>query len=274
MAQPAGVDRQTLQAATDREWYHTIELSPGIVTPGWFDTRQVVNQLPFPESLAGRRCLDIATFDGFWAYEMERRGAEEVHAIDVLDPRAWDWPVTATEESVAAIGQRKEGGRGFEVAHAALGSRVRFQEMSVYDLDPAETGEYDFIYVGSLLLHLRDPVRALERVRAVCRGQLLLVDGIDIALSLLHARRAAASFDGVDRPWWWKPNVAALAAMVRAAGFELERPPQRLFMPPGRGHPRVRDIRPSMLRSGEGRHVVLTALKGDPHAAILARPRT
>jgi hypothetical protein len=29
-----------------------------------------------------------------------------------------------------------------------------------------------------------------------------------------------------------------------------------------------------MLRSGEGRHVVLTALKGDPHAAILARPRT
>ena len=35
-----------------------------------------------PESLAGVRALDIGTFDGFWAFEMERRGAEVV-AIDI-----------------------------------------------------------------------------------------------------------------------------------------------------------------------------------------------
>ena len=57
-----------------------------MVTPGWFDTRAVAPKLPFPERSTGKRCLDIGTFDGFWAFEMERRGADEVLAIDLLDP--------------------------------------------------------------------------------------------------------------------------------------------------------------------------------------------
>jgi tRNA (mo5U34)-methyltransferase len=260
-----------LRSALDREWYHTIELAPGIVTPGWFDTRGVAATLPWP-ALEGKRCLDVATFDGFWAFEMERRGAAQVHAIDVLDPRAWDWPATASDHTVAAIGRRKEEGRGFEVARSALGSKVQFEERSVYDLDPRDVGEFDFVYVGSLLIHLRDPIRALERVRSVCRGQLLLVDNVDLRLTLLHPRQAVASFDGQGRPWWWKGNVAGLARMVRGAGFELARPPKRLYMQPGLGHPKWKTLGPRALRTEEGRHLALTALKGDPHVAILARP--
>ena len=52
----------------EQEWYHTLELAPGVVTPGWFDTREVPQRLPIPASLAGRRCLDVGTFDGFWAF--------------------------------------------------------------------------------------------------------------------------------------------------------------------------------------------------------------
>jgi tRNA (mo5U34)-methyltransferase len=267
-----GPSASELKDALDREWYHTIELAPGVVTPGWFDTRAAVRELPFPESLAGERCLDVATFDGFWAYEMERRGAADIHAIDVLDPYGWDWPITSKDETIAVLNRRKEGGRGFDLAHRARRSKVTFEERSVYDLDPAEVGEFDFVYLGSLLMHLRDPIRALERVRSVCRGRLLLVDNIDLALTLMHPRRAVADFDGDGRPWWWRANLAALVRMVRAAGFELERRPSRLYMPPGRGHPSLRSLRPGMLRTADGRHIALTALKGDPHGAILARP--
>ena len=69
-----------------------------MVTPGWHDTRPIVHEVPFP-SLIGKRCLDVGTFDGFWALEMERRGADEVVAIDVIDPQEWDWPV-GSEASV------------------------------------------------------------------------------------------------------------------------------------------------------------------------------
>ena len=72
-------------------WYHTMELAPGVVTPGWFDLRPIVDHLPWP-GVAGKRCLDVGTYDGFLAFELERRGASEVVAIDIDDHDRWDWP--------------------------------------------------------------------------------------------------------------------------------------------------------------------------------------
>ena len=135
----------SLDAALEREWYHTLELAPGVVTPGWFDTRKALAQLPFPASLAGKRCLDVATFDGFWAFEMERRGADEVVAIDLVDASEADWPVGSDPSVIQAIGERKRAGEGFELARDALGSSVERLEMNVYDLDAEAVGEFDFV---------------------------------------------------------------------------------------------------------------------------------
>jgi tRNA (mo5U34)-methyltransferase len=256
-----------------REWYHTIELRPGIETPGWFDVRGVAATLPWPD-LTGKRCLDVGTFDGFWAQEMVRRGAKEVVAVDILDPLRWDWPVGSSEQLVADLAARKREGDGFQSVCDALDSPLTRHELSVYDLDTSLIGDFDLVYVGSLLLHLRDPVRALERARDVCRadGQLLLVDAIDVELTLRHPRRALAELDAEGRPWWWKPNVAGLERMVHGAGFEQIGKAQRLYMPPGPGQllPRAK---PSMLRNVAGRETLLTKWRGNPHAAILARPR-
>jgi SAM-dependent methyltransferase len=244
------------------------------VTPGWFDTRLVVDRLPWP-ALAGARCLDVGTFDGFWAFEMERRGAAEVHAVDILDPQLWDWPIGADNTVVAAVGARKRGGDGFLTAAEERGSGVRRRELSVYDLDLADVGLFDVVYVGSLLLHLRDPVRALERVRSVLKptGSLLLVDAIDAELTVHHPRAPVARLDGVGRPWWWKPNLPGLGRMVEVAGFRIERGPTRFYMPFGAGGERSR-VRLRQLGSAAGRQHALEQWRGDPHAWVLATPRT
>ena len=78
-------------------WYHTIELPDGVVTHGVFDTVRELEHVPLPASLEGKRCLDVGTADGFWAFEMERRGASEVVAVDVPDRSALDWPATVDE---------------------------------------------------------------------------------------------------------------------------------------------------------------------------------
>ena len=253
------------------EWYHTIELSPGLTTPGWHDTRPIVKEIPFPGSLRGKRCLDVGTFDGFWAFEMERRGAAEVIAIDILDPDRWDWPVDSTSEAREAIGRRKAEGRGFELASSCLGSSVKRLDRSVYDVDDS-LGVFDVIYLGSLLVHLRDPVRALERLRSVCGGEMIVVDGIDLLLSLMLPRTPVAHFDGHGRPWWWYPNTAGLQRMVEAGGFTVVSGPRRIYMPPGQGQPLARR-RPGLLRSREGRHALTVGSLGDPHAVLVARPR-
>ena len=253
------------------EWYHTLELAPGVTTPGWFDTRSIASDLPLPASLAGKRCLDVGTFDGFWAFEMERRGAEEVVAIDVLDPRGWDWPAGSREETVEEIGKRKRRGEGFEFARECLESSVRRLELSVYDLDSAVAGVFDFVYLGSLLLHLRDPVLALSRIRAVCDGQLLVVDAVDPLLSLIFRKRPVAALDARGRPWWWYANPAGIERMLEAAGFSVQADRRIIYMPAGRGQP-VGPVTPrTLLRRGGWRNG-LNAKRGDPHVVIEATP--
>jgi tRNA (mo5U34)-methyltransferase len=219
-------------------WYHTLELGPGATTPGWFDLRPIVDEMPWPD-VAGKRCLDVGTYDGFLAFELERRGAAEVVAIDIEDHTRWDWPARTRaqgpERLAQVAGQRK--GIGFDIAKAALGSSVKRVERSVYDLDPAQDGRFDVVLCGSLLLHLRDPVRALEAIRSVCGGSFLSAEQIDTRLSLLSRRRPVATFGGGDSVQWWIPNVAGHRAMIESAGFSITRGPTRYRIPFGAGHP-------------------------------------
>lgn len=253
------------------DWYHTLELAPGLLTPGWFDTRAVLGSLPLPRSLHGKRCLDIGTFDGFWAFEMERRGADEVVAIDLLDPTKWDWPMNSEQATRAEVGKRKGSGVGFDVARRALDSSVRRLPLSVYDLTEEDAGMFDFVYLGSLLLHLRDPVRALERVRAVCSGTLLVVDNIDLLLTIAFPRRPVATLDARGRPWWWTANRAGIVRMVEAAAFRVTGAPRIVFMPPGKGQP-LEGIGPLMLLKASGREAAMKTWRGDPHAVVQGVP--
>jgi tRNA (mo5U34)-methyltransferase len=280
MSGPAVQDIELRDRISECGWYHTMKLAPNIVTPGWFDTRGIVDDVGFPADLSGRRCLDVGTFDGFWAFEMERRGADEVVAVDLLDPAAHDWPAnTSTETIKGLLPENGRKGAGFDIAQQALGSRVQRVERSVYELSEGVDGSFDFAYVGSLLMHLRDPVRALERVRDVCRGAVIVVDAIDLALTLLHPRRPVATLDARGRPWWWKANLAGLARMVDAAGLTVIGEPRRIYIPRGKAQPRpslrpasvMRTVR-AMLRSDVRRQAVLAAVRGDPQGVIHARP--
>jgi tRNA (mo5U34)-methyltransferase len=259
---------------SDLHWYHTLELPGGEVTPGWFDTRAAVDRVPWPRpSLDGLRCLDVGTWDGFWAFEMERRGAAEVVAIDVPDPRGWDWPARATPTGLAMLSVVKGEDRAFDVAARALGSKVRREDLSVYDLAPERLGRFDLVFLGSLLLHLRDPVGALERARSVCGGSLVLAETVELVSSLRWPRRPVARLEGADEPWWWQPNVATVRRMVGAAGFRVVASTGLYFVPLGPAHPRppLRDQWREAL-SPAGRERLIAGRLGVPHTALRAVP--
>ena len=248
----------TLSAqVAEARWYHTLELPGGIVTPGRWDTRQLLHKLPFPADLTGARTLDIGTWDGFWAFEMERRGAAEVIAIDVDDVRRWDWPLPPPPGGVESLLARKSADAGFTIAHRALGSAVERRDLSVYDLDPAAVGSFDFAFLGSLLLHLRDPVGALQAARSVVRGTLLVCDQISLTQTLLRPFSPAADLAVRREPHWWTPNKKALERFVASAGFEILATGGPIRLKPGPGAPRSQDVL----------HRV-----GIPHAWVLARP--
>lgn len=176
---PAG--RELARQVGELAWYHTIELPDGVITPGTYDHRALVPSYGLPESLAGKRVLDVATADGFWAFEMERRGGQ-VTALDVARFSDHDLP-PEVRAAFVRHGLDQPTGAGFKLAHSALGSSVQRREQSVYDLHEAEIGTFDFVHVADVLLHLERPLDALRRVRAVTGGHALIADTIDAAMT-------------------------------------------------------------------------------------------
>ena len=264
------------QAAGAREavarnplWYHTIEVAPGVCTPGVFDLRPVVDRLPWPD-VRGRRCLDVGTYDGFLAFELERRGAREVVATDISDHAEWDHEVRLGGRSTELLEEiAGEKGAGFEIARDLLGSSVQKRELNAYDLSPELVGEFDVVVCGSLLLHLRDPLRALAAIRSVCRDVFMSAEQVDLLLTRLHPRMPIARVDGTSgRGQWWIANAAGHRRLLEAAGFDVLRSTGVYLEPLGEAHPgrgaarrAPRELADRLLGGGEG----------VPHAAALAR---
>ena len=154
--------------------------------------------------------------DGFWAFELERRGATEVIAIDLPHLGAGDRP---RDSEAGGLGPPL--GEKFELAARALGSRAEYRHLSVYDLDPAQVGEFDVVVMGYVLQMLRDPLRALEAVRTVCRGHLVLLDTVSAPLTLIPAPLARLSARR-GHTEWFVFNRRGLARACELAGFVVE----------------------------------------------------
>jgi tRNA (mo5U34)-methyltransferase len=207
-------------------WYHTIDLAPGLATPGLIDLRSCAAKV-LPDDLTGKRVLDVATFDGFWAFEMERRGGEVI-ATDVHSVEEIEFPPPRRDHVMAqSIESGLELGAGFRLAAEALGSNVRRVECNVYDLSPAAIdGPVDFVLCGALLTHVRDPVRALERMRDVLvpGGEVRAFEPFSPYLTLLSRRRPTGRFLAHETDYsWWVPNLAGIASWLTAARLESVR---------------------------------------------------
>jgi SAM-dependent methyltransferase len=205
-------------------WYHVLELPGGVVTGGYADLRALVPDA-LPADLAGRRCLDVGTFDGFWAFAMEQRGAAEVVALDLSDPAEADMLPTTRAKLERGELDDIVWGEGFRIAHAALGSAVRRVESNVHALTPELVGgPVDLVLCGTLLQHLRDPVGALERIgdALVPGGELVVVETVINAPRAMRGRPYAEfrGHRGGGLYTWWVASDEALADWLATAGFE------------------------------------------------------
>ena len=259
-------------------WYHTFDLPGGIVTPGIFDHRNVATKVPFPD-LTGKRCLDAASSDGFWAFEMARRGATEVVSLDLADATRQDWQGIPPEGLYSGGTGRAAG--AFEIVRDATGlHQVERRDGSVYDVNPGDYGTFDFVFMGNILLHLSDPGRAVRAMASVTGGQFLSYEMILLGMTIVRPFAPTARLWHTDDARWWTPNMAGHKRLVRSGGFEIDKAGGPLFQPFGTHL----DAWPSrkVLADGIKTHGLRSTLAywlgvrrfGAPTSWVLAHPRT
>jgi tRNA (mo5U34)-methyltransferase len=205
-------------------WFHNLVLDGIETAPDHFlgdYPRQKFQRFAhaLPTDLRGKTVLDIGCNAGFYAFEMKRRGAERVVAIDT-DPRYLE--------------------------QARLASRVLGLEIELHELDVYRVAElcerFDLVIFMGVLYHLRHPLLALDRLHDHVVGERLLFQSMlrgsapPPHVATDYPFTETAVFDRPGHPamyfvehcyagdWtnWWIPNRACVEAMLRSSGFIIE----------------------------------------------------
>ena len=196
-------------------WFHTFALNraEGIYTPGAArDHRYRVSALP--EDFAGMSVLDVGCFDGFYAFLAERRGAEDVVAIDNEQYRLW---------VASRWGVELRGGEGFRAVHRLLRSAVEYRRMDAFALDGLEE-RFDLVYCFGILHRVENPLGLLRVLRGrTVSGGMVLVEtyGVgpeernDPAIRISEPREVYARDEFV----YWGFGDAGLQRLAQIAGF-------------------------------------------------------
>jgi len=194
---------------TVKHWYHKIEVAPGIWTPGVHDSQRALELLDLPLDCRGMKVLDIGARDGFFSFELEKRGADVV-AIDII-------PADVT---------------GFQVLSDYFQSKVKFIHENVYGITKEKYGTFDIVLCLGLLYHLRDPLLALDLIREVCKGQLFLETHVIDYQYINNPHNAILTETPLmqfypknsfrnDYTNFWGPNMKCVEALLIESNFEI-----------------------------------------------------
>lgn len=207
-------------------WFHNINLDGVWTAPNHFlgdypgsKFRRFAARLP--EDLNGKSVLDIGCNAGFYSIEMKRRGAQRVLGID-SDDRYLDQARLASETL------------GYD--------DIEFAKFDVYDVG-ALGEKFDVVIFMGVLYHLRHPLLALDLIREHVAADMLLFQSMqrgskevlplakdyefketelffETGFPKLHFIENKYSDDWTN---WWVPNRACTEAMLRSAGFAVDR---------------------------------------------------
>jgi 2-polyprenyl-3-methyl-5-hydroxy-6-metoxy-1,4-benzoquinol methylase len=160
-----------------RWWYYSIELLPGVVTKGQYETNfpMLPRMMLRNCEVEGHECLDVGSMEGLIPVLMARRGARRVLATDAI---------SHCVEKLAAV----------QHYH-----RVTFEYRDVglmYELHKKVTGQsFDLINCSGLLYHVASPIHVLAGLRSLLKRNGLLI----VSTNVVHSDAYVMEFNNAGR---------------------------------------------------------------------------
>jgi len=186
-----------------RQWFHNFDFGEGVTTRGRDPSYKKLAALSLPD-LNKKSVIDVGAYDGFFAFEAERRGASHVVANDDF---VWRWPGSPASEN-------------FNIVKEILSSRVEKLVLPVEELNAETAGNYDVVLFLGVLYHAPDPIGYLKNIFSITKDMLVLetmvdLENIDVP-ALAFYPGATRNNDATNH---FGPNQLAVRGMLEKVGF-------------------------------------------------------
>ena len=201
-------------------WYHKIDLGYGIVTPGfdydplWNNIRKVRGGIDYKD----KTVLDLASFDGLWAFEAERLGARTVVATDCLYRTFKNFMFCRDVLGSQCVPY-------YNVSPYNLAERLDVFLQENFDQEKPYERMFDIVQHLGLLYHLRDPLLSISQARSCIKtgGTLLIETNV-----IMDTDESFMLYNGIpfthrvsdNYSVWWIPTVNCMREMLSASLFE------------------------------------------------------
>jgi len=179
--------------------YHTLKFPNGYVLKGRWDMSKCLQYFQIPDDLTGKTVLDIGPANGYFSFEMYKRGAKEVVALDVYDD-CWS-----------------------EDLNTLMNTKVKFIKKSITTIDES-FGKFDIVFCSNMLQHHSDLPGNIERIKMLTKEMAILCIGImgDSNNKVPLARFVGGPGGlggGSYLGFYWKPNMKCFIDIAKFAGF-------------------------------------------------------
>lgn len=213
-------------------FYHTIDLPGHGSIEGDWDLRSGINSYLGNVDFRGKRVLDVGAATGFLTFTAEQNGADVV-AYDLSKEFAFDVAPSRYGYQRHVIEHRSyidAVNNGFWLAHQALRSKAKMVYGTVYAV-PSSIGLVDIAIFGCILLHLRDPILALQNAMRLTTQKVVIVE----PLWKLRSRWTMRILSRLVGPYmtfapeywknepqgtWWQFTPDIIVKFAAALGFE------------------------------------------------------
>ena len=187
-------------------WYQSMDLGNGLFTTGATVAGTIreglekrITSLQIPDDLTGMTFLDVGSWDGYYAFEAEARGASRVMAT---------W---------GGGGWGKKD--GFLLAREILGSKVEDKNIEVQDISPATVGMWDIVLFSGIFYHMRDPIQAMQAAASVASKCMIVETHIEHDKMSQPIMRYVPRLRDNETSNYWRPNSAMILVLLKEMGF-------------------------------------------------------
>lgn len=190
----------------NKEWYHSIEIEPGVFTPGVDHNNIIVTrQLLKGIDVEGKNCLDIGAMDGLISVLLLNRGAAHVTAHERVD---FSDRINFIKKCLDVDFEYIKG-----ITLEELKDVAKERGLSPFDV----------VVFSGVLYHMFDPMSGIATVRSLTRTGGMMVIETSAAFTdkdecLMLFNNEGRFFPGTN---YWQISVSCLDYLLRFNCFEV-----------------------------------------------------